>query len=122
MDHPELDGSQVGCQVNEVFQLLSRAHMLDLLYLFTNEADGPLRFKDLEAELAISPNTLSQRLKEMVEVDLVERRSYKEIPPRVEYEATQKAMDLVPVFQAIDDWADTHDLAAEDKTPAAAEA
>lgn len=120
MDHPELEGSQVGCQVNEVFQLLSRAHMLDLLYLFTKEADGPLRFKDLEAELSISPNTLSQRLKEMVEVGLVERRSYKEIPPRVEYEATRKAMDLVPVFQAIDDWATSHQLATEAEVPAEA--
>lgn len=102
--------SQVGCQVNEVFQLLSRAHMLDILYLFTREAEGPLRFKDLEAELEISPNTLSQRLKDMVEVGMLRRESYKEIPPRVEYEATEKAMDLLPAFEALGEWADNHRL------------
>jgi DNA-binding HxlR family transcriptional regulator len=102
-----------GCQVNELFQILSRAHMLDLLHLFTSEADEPVRFNEIEEALEVSPNTLSKRLKEMGEVGLVERRSYQEIPPRVEYEATEKAMDLLPVFAKLDEWTDEHDLREE---------
>lgn len=106
------DGQACGCRVEEVFQLLSRAHMLDILHIFTRQAEGPQRFKDIEAALEVSPNTLTNRLKELVEAGLVDRQAYKEIPPRVEYQATEKAMDLREIFDSIHDWADRHDLQA----------
>jgi len=37
--------------VGELFDLPSRAHMLDLLHAFTTAGGGPLRFGTLEAEL-----------------------------------------------------------------------
>lgn len=88
--------------------------MLDILHLFTRQADGPLRFGDVEEALGVSPNTLSQRLKEMMAAGLLERRAYKEIPPRVEYEPTEKASDLCPVFNEIHAWAERHTLEPED--------
>ncbi len=67
----------------------------------------------------MSPNTLSDRLKELVKAGLLSRTSYNEIPPRVDYEATPKAVDLKPVFEALGEWAERHTLRPE---PASAKA
>lgn len=109
-----------GCQVGEVFDLLSRAHMLDLTHLLLREAEGPLRFNEIQDALELSPRTLSARLKALTEAGLVERRSYDEVPPRVEYEATPKARELGEIFGQIKAWTDRHDLEPEPATVEAA--
>lgn len=98
-----------GCQIGELFRLLSKAHMLDLLHVVIHE-DGPVRFVDLQRRLELSPNTLSNRLKALQGSGLVTRTVYAEVPPRVDYEATEKARALRHVFQSLDDWAQAHDL------------
>ncbi|MFB6361497.1 MAG: winged helix-turn-helix transcriptional regulator, partial [Halobacteriales archaeon] len=55
-------------------------------------------------ELELSPNTLSRRLEELVEMGFLERNQYDEIPPRVEYEATDRLRALRPTFQELQDW------------------
>ncbi|MGB0651591.1 MAG: winged helix-turn-helix transcriptional regulator [Thermoplasmatota archaeon] len=102
-----------GCQIGELFQLLGRPHMLDITHILFREADGPVRFVDLQKRLGLSPNTLSARLKALVEAGLVTRTAYNEIPPRVDYEATAKARDLCTVFAALHEWSSKHDLRPE---------
>ncbi len=58
------------------------------------EGGGPKRFVDLQERLKLSPNTLSERLRELGGAGLLTRTAYPEIPPRVDYEATPKARDL----------------------------
>ncbi len=87
--------------------------MLDLLHIFLRDAPGPHRFVDLQERLSISPNTLSDRLRELVEAGLLTRTAYNEIPPRVDYQATPKALDLLPVFESLTAWAARNDLRAE---------
>lgn len=98
--------------VAELLDLLGKAHAMALLSEFAF-AEGPLRFTELEERLEVSPNTLSERLKELTAAGLLERRSYDEIPPRVEYSATEKAEGLFPVFAHLHHWAIHHDLQAE---------
>ena len=43
----------------------------------------------------ISSKTLAYRLQELEKVGILERRSYNEIPPRVEYNLTTKGQELV---------------------------
>ena len=67
------------------------------------------RFCELERSLhGISPRTLSLRLKELEEHGIVERRTFAEVPPRVEYELTDKGRDLIPIVDAMrefgNDW------------------
>jgi DNA-binding HxlR family transcriptional regulator len=101
----------VGCEVTELFAILGKPHMLDILHHVLQEA-GPVRFVALQRALGLSPNTLSDRLRQLVEVGLLSRKSYDEIPPRVDYEATPKARDLHTVFESLAGWAARHDLAA----------
>jgi DNA-binding HxlR family transcriptional regulator len=103
-------GTGDGCGIGELFHLLGRVHMLDILYQFLCEPAGPRRFVDLQSTLGISPNTLSERLKALVEAGLLSRTAYNEIPPRVDYEATAKAHDLQPVFEALWAWSQRHAL------------
>jgi DNA-binding HxlR family transcriptional regulator len=61
-------------------------------------AAGHSRFCELERSLAgISPRTLSLRLRALEEEGIVERRTYPEVPPRVEYELTEKGLALLPL-------------------------
>jgi DNA-binding HxlR family transcriptional regulator len=62
-------------------------------------AAGHSRFCELERSLAgISPRTLSLRLRALEEEGIVERRTYPEVPPRVEYELTPKGLALLPLI------------------------
>jgi DNA-binding HxlR family transcriptional regulator len=63
-------------------------------------SEGPRRFSELEHSCAgISPRTLSERLRALEDEDIVERRSYSESPPRVEYELTEKGTALLPIIE-----------------------
>src|SRR5213080_4358438 len=62
--------------------------------------EGRSRFCELERSLAgISPRTLSLRLRALEEEGIVERRTYPEVPPRVEYALTEKGRALVPLIE-----------------------
>ena len=65
-------------------------------------SEGPRRFSELERSCAgISPRTLSERLRALEDEGIVERRSYSESPPRVEYELTGKGQALLPIIDAM---------------------
>lgn len=60
------------------------------------------RFCELERSLGgISPRTLSLRLRELEENGIVERRTFAEVPPRVEYALTEKGRALIPIIEAM---------------------
>ncbi len=62
-------------------------------------SEGARRFSELEHSCAgISPRTLSERLRWLEAEGIVERRSYPESPPRVEYELTEKGEALLPII------------------------
>ncbi|TAM91707.1 hypothetical protein EPN42_02890 [bacterium] len=66
---------------------------------------GTNRFKDLVERLhGIPRNLLAQRLAQLETEGLVVRRSYREVPPRVEYHLTEKGWSLQPVLRSLADW------------------
>lgn len=70
------------------------------LLIIRDLADSSLRFCELERSLeGISPRTLSLRLRALEEQGIVSRRTYPEVPPRVEYELTDKGKALVPLIE-----------------------
>lgn len=117
-EHVKCTSQDGGCEIQDLFKLLGKSHTLDILHLFViQEPSASLRFVEVQNTLKLSPNTLSERLKELVEAGLLARTAYNEIPPRVDYQATRKARDLEPVFEALIAWAMRNDLAPA--TPAA---
>jgi DNA-binding HxlR family transcriptional regulator len=70
------------------------------LLVLRDLADSSQRFCELERSLeGISPRTLSLRLRALEEQGIVERRTYPEVPPRVEYALTDKGKALVPLIE-----------------------
>ena len=72
------------------------------LLVIRDLADGRSRFCELERSLAgISPRTLSLRLRALEEEGIVERQTFPEVPPRVEYVLTPKGWALVPLIESM---------------------
>jgi DNA-binding HxlR family transcriptional regulator len=72
------------------------------LLVIRDLADGRSRFCELERSLkGISPRTLSLRLRALEEEGIVARRTFPEVPPRVEYALTEKGRALVPIVESM---------------------
>ncbi len=66
---------------------------------------GTLRYSCIRKEmLNITDAVLAATLKELIHDDLVDRRQYDEIPPKVEYSLTDKGKSVVPILQSICQW------------------
>ena len=75
------------------------------LLIVRDLAAGPRRFSDLQRVLpGISTEQLRSRLNRMVADGLLSRQRYREVPPRVDYELTEQARDLLPVLAALARW------------------
>jgi DNA-binding HxlR family transcriptional regulator len=102
------------------------------ILLVRDLAEGHCRFCELERSLAgISPRTLSLRLRALEEEGIIDRHTYPEVPPRVEYRLTPKGRDLMPIVDGMrrygmawlgeddDDATDAVDDAAPERATAA---
>jgi DNA-binding HxlR family transcriptional regulator len=69
---------------------------------------GSRRFTDIAANTGAPRDVLTQRLRRLEELGVVERRAYSDRPPRHEYFLTAAGKDLRPVIMALKDWGDTH--------------
>lgn len=108
MEEDNDDAEIGGCQLSELFRLLGERYTPDIIHLVLQHES--LRFTEIQDALEMSPNTLTQRLKTLVQAGLITRKAYQEIPPRVEYAATAKARDLSSVFDTLTEWAEHHTL------------
>jgi len=69
------------------------------LLLIRDLAEGHSRFCELERSLSgISPRTLSLRLRALEEEQIVQRHTFSEVPPRVEYALTERGRALLPII------------------------
>ena len=75
------------------------------LLILRDLSNGINRFSALERSLAgISPKTLSERLKSLERAGVITRKSYAEVPPRVEYSLTEMGIDLIPLIDHMRDY------------------
>ena len=70
-------------------------------------ANEKLRYSEIRKEMYnITDAVLASTLKDLISDQIVERKSYDEIPPRVEYSLTDKGKSVVPILQSICRWSD----------------
>jgi DNA-binding HxlR family transcriptional regulator len=75
------------------------------LLIIRDLASGPRRFVELQRTLpGISTEQLRSRLNRMVADGLLTRQRYREVPPRVDYELTERSRALMPVLGELARW------------------
>ncbi|MGC9221113.1 MAG: winged helix-turn-helix transcriptional regulator [Solirubrobacteraceae bacterium] len=87
-------------------------------------SEGHTRFCELERSLeGISPRTLTLRLRALEQADIVLRRTFHDVPPRVDYSLTEKGLALLPLIESmrsygarwlVDDGSEVSAVQAED--------
>lgn len=66
---------------------------------------GVVRFNEMKRYIgSISYKTLSAALKELERDQLVYRKEYPQIPPKVEYSLTERGKSLIPILDGICEW------------------
>jgi DNA-binding HxlR family transcriptional regulator len=87
------------CPVARTAEIISGKWTLLIIRDLTT---GTKRFSQLERSLCgISPKTLSERLTALEREGVLHRRTYAEVPPKVEYSLTEKGQALVHVIDAM---------------------
>lgn len=66
---------------------------------------GPLRFSELRKKIAgATPKMLTQQLRELESDDLLHRKVFPVVPPKVEYSLTELGRSLMPLLKSMRDW------------------
>lgn len=79
------------------------------LFILSKLRDGVLRFSEIKRAIpGITERMLTLQLKELEKEGLVKRTVYAEVPPRVDYELTDIARELIPIWDALNTWGGKH--------------
>ncbi len=71
--------------------------------------NGKLRFSELRNQInGITERMLTLQLRELEKEGLVKRTVYAEVPPRVDYELTDIAKELIPIWRLLENWGARH--------------
>ncbi len=93
------------CPFRNIISRFGDKWSLLILYVLYNRQEA-IRFSDLERAIPdISSRMLSSCLRALEADDLVNRKLYPEVPPRVEYSLTELAQSLIPHLQGLTMWA-----------------
>lgn len=93
------------CPIRNVLARIGNKWTLAALYTLNKEA-APMRFRDIAAANPdCSQKMLTQTLRGLEADGLISRKVYPEMPPRVEYELTDRGRSFMPVVQQLMDWA-----------------
>jgi DNA-binding HxlR family transcriptional regulator len=69
--------------------------------------DGPKKFSEIEKFIhGISGRVLTERLKELEAMGIINKNIFNETPIRIEYVLTRKGVDLTKAFEKIGEWAE----------------
>lgn len=73
-----------------------------------------MRFSELKKHLPnITDRMLTLHLQELEKNGLVTRTAYAEVPPRVEYDLSDSARQLAPIWKQLEQWGSTHKASRE---------
>jgi len=91
-------------ETSKIRELITKRGTLEILFPLCCTTE-PVRHKQFKKNLkGISSKTLSTRLSELVSEEILERQTYAEVPPRVEYKLTQKGQELVESITDLLQW------------------
>lgn len=91
------------CPMPDIAKLIGGKWKLIILQILIFQ--GMKRFNELRRNIdGITQTMLTSQLRALEKDGLVHRKVYPEVPPRVEYRATEKALALRAMFREMHDW------------------
>ncbi len=98
---PDTEGAL--CPMPDIAKLIGGKWKLIILQILIFR--GTRRFSELRRMIdGVTQTMLTTQLRALEKDGLVSRKVYAEVPPRVEYSATQRAMELQDMFHAMHRW------------------
>lgn len=95
------------CPMPDIAKLIGGKWKLIILQILIFH--GTKRFNELRRMIkGVTQTMLTNQLRALENDGLITRKIYPEVPPRVEYTATQRALDLEEMFQAMHEWWEKH--------------
>ena len=94
------------CPIRNVLARICDKWSLLVIYTLHTHSEAPLRFSTLRKLIPdISQKMLTSTLRTLETDGYVYRKVYAEVPPRVEYSLTPRAVTLIPIINDLIDWA-----------------
>lgn len=95
------------CPIEYTLNLIGGKWKTLILYYLMKEK--VLRYGELKRCLhGITHKMLSTQLKELESENLISRKEYPQIPPKVEYMLTNKGVSLLPILDVMSKWGQEH--------------
>ena len=90
------------CPVEATLDLIGGKYKALILW---HLSEGILRYSELRSHIPkATPKMLTQQLRELEEQDLIHRKVYPVVPPKVEYSLTETGKSLLPILVAMRNW------------------
>ena len=97
------------CPIRQVISKFGDKWSLLVLYQLYSSDKGIMRFNEIRGLMTdCSQKMLSSTLKRLEQSNLVNRKLYPEVPPRVEYSLTDTGYSLMPTITGLIEWAQAH--------------
>lgn len=97
---------EAACPVDYAFKRIGGKYKGRILWYL--HLENIMRYGELKRTLLdITPKMLTQTLRELETDDLVHRKVYQEVPPKVEYSLTETGLELIPFVKHLKEWGDS---------------
>ncbi len=94
------------CSIVNTLQLIGNKWVI---LIIARLFDQTKRFGELSREIPeISSKMLTQQLRKMEKDNLVKRKVYAQVPPKVEYSLTEKGKSLKPILLSVIEWGEKY--------------
>lgn len=105
MSHANYDCNQ-GCPVEAALEIIGGKWKGIILYHILLKT---MRFNELRRVMpSITQKMLTRQLRELEANNIISRKIYPEVPPKVEYSMTEYGATLMPVILALQTWGANH--------------
>ena len=97
---------ELNCGLDLVKEVLYGKWKIHLIYLISQ---GTKRPGELQRKLpGATRRVLNVQLNQLEDHELISKKIYAELPPRVEYSLTEFGQSVLPVIRALGKWGDEH--------------
>ena len=99
------DAAKESCPVTHCLSMIGGKWKPVILFCIANGVD---RFGTMQRAVpGITKQMLTKQLRELEADDIISRKVYAEVPPRVDYSMTDKGLSVLPVIEAMKTWGQT---------------